>query len=823
MERQEVERRVKELRKFVEDSNHSDAIRRSEFFRIAGESLKETIGEPRQVRRAKATAHLFDTVDLVVQPHEVLGGTIAGIYPQVEVPPYEERKEEAKKRILEYLKTRTEADRTQSRITVYSRIHYHGNIDYDQLQNIIEELSAEMGEQYDVSRLEISRELEQYFNWDFGEDARLVGELPWEVSNHNDINPHKFLTRGLGDMRAEIEERLAACEDAEKKEFYECEMLVINSLIGFVKRYGEVFAKAADEEADEERTAELSRIAETLKKVSTEKPDTFFEAMQMLWILYVAFNMEACAGPTSAFGRFDQYIYPFYKKDKEAGILTDEEALLLICNLFAKINEPKMRVVIALTIGGQTRDGKDAANDVTRLCLETIQLLRQPYPNVGARVFKNSAEWYYDMITETVKLGAGNPMLMNDEVIVENLYREGLPLEDARDFCNVGCVEIVVTGKTGGWLNVDDVDFASVLLKVLNNGGDTLFYTTASCPEGTPIFTNQKGFSNFPYPVPPQLHTGELEELDTFDKFMDAYKLQMYNSLSKAKDRSDVCDRILDEYWFDPFASLFQEGCIENGRDLYRGGATYYPMKEIFGTGLATATDSLAAIKKFVYDEKIFTLRQLKEMLDANFEGYEKERLLLQNQTPCFGNGNKETDDMARQIYDWYFDSVDRLNRQGIKGIVLACPYSYTSQLLIGEVTPATPNGRKAGEAISNSITPSAGRDVKGPTNTLNSITELDFRGLTGAITVNLKLNPTLVKGKQGTENIKAMIKAYFKNKGVQLQLNFVNEEMLREAQRNPQEHSNLIVRVGGYCEYFNNLDRELQEEVIAHISQDLA
>ena len=303
---------------------------------------------------------------------------------------------------------------------------------------------------------------------------------------------------------------------------------------------------------------------------------------------------------------------------------------------------------------------------------------------------------------------------------------------------------------------------------------------------------------------------------------MEAYKLQMYNSMSATKARSDVCDRILDEYWYDPFASLFTEGCIENGRDLYRGGAVYYPMKEVFATGLATATDSIAAIKKFVYDEKVFTLRQLKEMLDANYEGYEKERLMLQNQTPCYGNGIAETDQIARTIYGWFFDSLDRVNKQGIHGLALACPYTYTSQVLIGEVTPATPNGRKAGEAISNSITPSAGRDIKGPTTTLNSITTIDYRGLNGATTVNLKLNPALVKGKQGSANVKALIKAYFKNMGPQLQLNFVDEATLRDAQKNPQEHSNLIVRVGGYCEYFNNLDKELQEEVISHISQDL-
>ena len=821
MTREYLEKRAKELREYVE-YNNQHGVYRSEFFHLAGESLRETKDEPRQIRRAKATVNMLNKVDVPVQPYELIGGTIAGLYPKTEVPAYEERLAEAENVIRKYAENRTEEDKEAARITVYSRIHYHGNIAYQQLQKIIETLTNCIGKQMGISRLEISRELERYFNWDFGEDAKLVGELPWEVSNHNDINPPKFLNRGLGDIFEEIKTRLSAETDPAKKEFYESVHMVMEAIINFIKRYSCSFAKAAQEETDPERKAELQKIADTMAKVATEKPDTFFEAIQLLWILYVGFNMQACAGTTGAFARFDQYMYPFYKADLETGRITEEEALLYVCNLFAKINEPKMRVVIAMTIGGQRPDGGDGANDVTKLCLEAIRILRQPYPNVGARIFNGSAEWYYDMVTETMKLGAGNPMILNDEVMIGNMFRGGIPLEDARDYINVGCVETMIMGKVAGWLNIDDVDYASVLLKVLNNGGDTIYYTTEMTPEGAPIITNQKGFSNMPYPIPKELHTGELEELDTFYKFMEAYKLQMYNSLSLSKERSDICDRILKEYWFDPYASIFTDDCLEKGMDIYGGGAKYYGMKETIGTGLATATDSIAAIKKFVYDEKLFTLRQMKEMLDVNFEGYEKERLLMENQTPCFGNGIEETDRIATTISGWYFDCVDRINKMGIKGLSVASSYSYTSQLIIGEVTPATPNGRKDGDAISNSIAPSGGKDVKGPTCSLNSVTKVDFKGLNGATTVNLKLNPAFVKGQKGTDNLKALIKAYFRNMGVQLQLNIVDKETLLDAQEHPEKYNNLIVRVGGYCEYFNNLDRKLQDEVISHIVQDL-
>lgn len=818
---QAVLNRAQELRQYVEYKNNH-CVYRSEFFRLAAESLRETIGEPRQVRRAKATVHIFDHVNLVVQPYEILGGSIASIYPEVEVPSYKVRKEEARQQLLKYVRERSDSERGEARITLYSRVHYHSSILYPQLQKIIKELHEEMGEQYQLTHLEVGRVLERYFNWDFDEDARLVGELPWEASNHNDINPGNFLNNGLGAIRQAIIEKLETCNE-EQKQFYDCELMVMDATIRYVRRYGETFAKAAEESGTSpHRAKELRRMADACAKVATKAPETFFEALQLLWLLYLAYNMQSCAGTTSSFARFDQYMNPFYQRDLAAGRITENEAQLLICNLFAKINEPKMRVVISMCIGGQTPQGTDGANEVTKLCLRAIQILRQPYPNVSARIFDGSAEWYYDMVIETIKLGVGNPFVYNDEAMVPNMYRYGFPLEDARDYYNVGCVEPMIMSKNALWQNLSDIVFPGEVIKVLNNGGPTLYYTTDICKNDNEIITNQKGFSPFPFPVPPVLHTGEPEELDTFEKFMDAYRDQIFNSMSDLKERCDIAVRVLETYWFDPFASLFHYDCIENGKDIFGGGARYYPMYEIIGNGIATAVDSISAIKKFVYEDHLFTLRQMRDMCNANFEGYERERLLLQNQTPCFGNNNPEVDWIYVKIMDWFFDALDRVNHMGIKGYVTSTVYSYTAQVAVGEVIPATPNGRKAGEMISNSITPSQGKDVKGPINDLNSITAIDHKVLNGATTVTIKLNPALLKGPQGSSNLKAMIKAYFKNMGVQLQINLVDRETLEDAQKHPEKHSDLIVRVGGYCEYFNNLDRKLQDEVIAHMVQDL-
>ena len=818
---QTIEERALELRRFVEDKNNN-YVYRSEFFRLAGESLRETKGESRQTRRAKATAHVFDCVNLIAQPYEVIGGTITSIYPPVETAPYEVRKEEARQELLRYVSRRSEADRKEARITLYNRVHYHSSILYRDLQQIIKELFAEMGDAYDLSHLEVGRVLERFFNWDFGEDADLVGELPWEVSNHNDINPGNFLNRGLGAIREDIVRYQASCTP-DKKEFYACELLVMDAVIGYIRRYGEAFRAAAREPGiTAARAAELDRMADACANVATEAPDTFFEAMQLLWLLYIAYNMQSCAGTTGSFSRFDQYMNPFYQRDLAAGRITEEEAQLLVCNLFAKINEPKMRVVISMSIGGVTPDGRDGANDVTRLCLRAIQILRQPYPNVSARIHNGSAEWYCNRVMDTVKLGVGNPFLYNDEAMVPNMYRYGFTLEDARDYYNVGCVEPMIMGKNAVWQNLSDIVFPGEVLKVLNNGGPTLYYTTDICGSYDEIRTNIKGFSPFPFPVPPILHTGEPEELDTFDKFMRALREQMFNSMSDLKERCDIAIKVLDEYWFDPFASLFHCDCLEKGLDIFSGGARYYPMYEIIGNGIGTAVDSISAIKKFVYEDKVFTLRQMRDMCNANFEGYEMERLMLQNKTPCFGNNDPDVDRIYGEVMDWFFDALDRVNHMGIKGYVTSTVYSYTAQVAVGEVIPATPNGRKAGEMISNSITPSQGKDVHGPVSTLNSITALDHKILNGATTVTIKLNPSLIKGENGTENLKSLVRGYFRNKGVQLQINLVDKETLLDAQAHPEKHSDLIVRVGGYCEYFNNLDLKLQDEVIAHVVQDM-
>lgn len=463
-----MEEKLQKLYDYIED-RCANGVYRSSFFDLAGESLRETKGQPRQIRRAKALENVLGKMELVVQPYELIGGTIAGIYPRVEVPTYEQSKEEGRKTVLEYVKNRdVNKEEKWQRQALYGRILYHGRIQFQDMQRIIDELTAELGAEYGLSRAEIGYLMEKLFTWDFGENGKLVGELPWEATNHNDLNPPKFLGRGLNSIREEIIERQKDCSP-EQVEFYAATLIAIEAVIDFIRRYGDAYADAAAQEQDAERKAELSRIADACHKICVQKPETFFEALQLLWMINEVSHIQAAAGSCAAFALFDRYMYPFYKADLDAGRITEDEAQRLICNMFLKINEPKMRSVISITLGGQLADGTPVANDITRMCLRAVQILRQPFPNVGLRLFEGTPEWLYDLAIETLKMGTGNPQLINDRTWIPNFERHGYSHEDACEYYNMGCVEMMIMGRIARWCNMADVNFPDLLERVFRN------------------------------------------------------------------------------------------------------------------------------------------------------------------------------------------------------------------------------------------------------------------------------------------------------------------------------------------------------------------
>jgi len=801
-----MDARLKRLYDQIEYDQHN-GVYRTTFFDIVGPVLRANREKSVLMRRALGFKALMEQYDLKIRDDEVLLGTLQGCYPRVEMPDYQVRKEEARRLVQKYLddKPITGKGADTGRGLIYSRMHETGNIQFDHLQRIIAELSEEFKPK-GVTRLEVARELEKYFSFDFGEDGRTVAELPWQATNHNDLNPPKIVRLGLGGMRDEVLEYQAKCAP-DKAEFYEAERITIDAVIAFFKRYAKVARDAAAAPGvSPQRRQELIEMSETTEKVSYDKPETFRQALQLVWLMYLIGNLQCPDGSCCSYARFDQYMYPFYKADLAAGRITEDEALLYIGNLFCKINEPKMRTVVSLIVGGQTPQGKEASNDITRLCLLTAQALKQPYPNLTVRFYKDSPEWMYDLVAETVKMGIGNPMVVNDEVYIPNLVNLGYPLEDARDYYNMGCVENMIMGRTPIWLGVNQTDFAGMVNRTLSGGtmGDSKAYTYMAPVDDSKLLV-------------------DIDTLDTFEKFLEAYKDQMRFSLRDTKEKCDRQDRELFSNWCDPFGTLVMEGCIEKGIDIYKGGCKFGPMKPVKAIGLGTAADSLAAIKKFVYDEKKLTLRQLEDMLDANFEGYENERAMLSNNTPCYGNDNPEVDAIAQEIFQCFCDTVHDVNKQGIFGYTCVSLFSFIGHITVGEVVGATPNGRLRGAPVSDAMGPSQGKDVSGPTRLLKSAISLDNSNVTGAYALNVKLNPASLRGEKGLQNLKALIKAYLQNNGVQLQFNFIDAKTLEAAKKEPEKHQNLIVRVAGYCEYFNNLDAKMQDEIISRTAHEFA
>ena len=829
-----------------------DGVYRTSFYDIAGPALRANCGKSVLMRRALGFKALMEQFDLHIREDELLLGTLRGCYPKVEMPDFEVRKDEARRVIAQYIEDRPSTGKgaDTGRGLILSRAYSSGNIMFEQLQRIIAELYDEFnhishtnnerardgGQARDghmacgghmasggqvanggqarggdalvgITRHEIGRELEKYFRFDFGEDGETVRGLPWHATNHNDLNAPKIVGLGLGGIRDEVLKYQSGCAP-EKVEFYEAELITIDAVIAFFRRYAKVARDAAEaQRISPGRRDELLGMAETTEKVSYDKPETFKQALQLVWMMYVISNLQTNEGDgsTNSYARFDQYMYPFYKADLERGRITEEEALLYIGNLFCKINEPKMAPVVSLIVGGQTPEGREASNDITRLCILTAQALKQPYPNLTVRFCKDSPEWMYDLVAETAKMGIGNPTVVNDEVYVPNFVKLGYPIEDARDYYNMGCVENMIMGRTPIWLGVNQTDFAGTVLKTLAGGAisDTKAYIYMA-------------------PLDDKKLLIDIDELDTFDKFLEAYKDQMRFSLRDTKEKCDLQDEMLFSSWCDPFGTLVMDNCLEKGLDLYKGGCKFGPMKPVKAVGLGTAADSLAAIKKFVYDEKKLSLRQLNTILEANFEGYENERAMLANNSACYGNDDPEADIIARDVFRCFCDTVHDVNKQGIFGYACVSLFSYNGHVQIGEVLGATPNGRLRGEPVSDSMGPSQGKDSRGPTSLLKSAISLDNSNVSGAYVLNVKLTPASVRGDNGTQNLKAMVKAYLKNNGVQLQFNFVDAKTLEAAKKEPDKYRNLIVRVAGYCEYFHNLDAKMQDEIISRTAHEL-
>jgi len=647
---------------------------------------------------------------------------------------------------------------------------------------------------------------------------RFVGNV-FNVSGHEDnglghvaLDYRLVLERGLAGIMAEIENRLRKLDlwkrdHYENKLFYESCLSMGASAIAFANRYAEEALARARGERDSKRKHELNVIAETCKRVPEHPARTFREALQSFWFMQLLPQIYD-NGVSISPGRFDQYMYPYYVRDIEEGRLTRDQAQELLEAVWVKFTEP-IKIYRAadaafhagypmgqnLCVGGIGPDGLDATTDLSYRCLEAHSHMLLMQPNFTARFHMGTPHTFLIKVCEAIRLGNGMPQITNDEVVVQALTGIGISLEEARDYVPVGCVETApphVWGRlNGGYLNL-----AKIVELALNNGVCRM--------------TGEQ--------VGPR--TGEPGNFTDFDQIVEACRVQINYSMQQLVTWDNLIDRAHAEFMPTPFTSIMVGDCIEKGRDVTCGGARYNYTAP-YGVGIANAGNSLCAVKRAVFDEKLVTMEGLVEALDADFDGYEELRQYLINKVPKYGNDNPEVDILAKLMADLFMDSMKGYETfRG--GPFVGSFIPVASFVALGMTTGATPDGRRAGERLADGISPSNGTDLEGPTAVFKSVCTLDHRRIPNGVIFNQKLNPQVLATQEGMQKFAELIRTYITLGGCHVQFNVVSAETLRDAQRNPEKHRGLVVRVAGYSAFFHEIHRDVQDSIITRTEQML-
>ncbi|MFQ6053212.1 MAG: pyruvate formate lyase family protein [Candidatus Bathyarchaeia archaeon] len=541
----------------------------------------------------------------------------------------------------------------------------------------------------------------------------------------------------------------------------------------FALRYADLAEEMAEREESPRRRRELQRISEVCRNVSERRPETWWEALQLNWFTHLINHAQGA----HQLGRFDQYMWPVLERDLKEGRITREEAQELLECLWIKysmLTDYTMDNLQNLILGGQTPDGRDATNPLSYMCLEAIDKLGTIDPKWSIRVHGDSPEEFLRRACEIIKSGKSQPGIYNDEIIIAALQRAGVPLEDARDYTNDGCSEVLVQGKSTPWAFEGKVKLLKCLERAMTR----------------------------------------LEEHDSFDDLMAALKDEISIAVSLAVSSVNLIQHAVPKISPNPWVSASVEGCIEKKMDLTEGGATYN-YSAICASGVADVADSLAAVKKLVYEEGRVGRRELLEALRNNFEGRERLRLMLLNRAPKFGNDDDYVDSLAAEIVEHTAREVTK-HRNPRGGTYTLGLFSYGDYIGHGMVTGATPDGRRAGTGISPNFSPSPGRDAKGPFAAMKSTAKVDQRLTANGTALDLTIHPSALRGPEGTAKLVSLIRAFNKLGGMQVQFNIVDGETLRAAQLEPEKYRNLTVRLWGFPAYFTRLPREFQDHIIA-------
>ncbi len=608
---------------------------------------------------------------------------------------------------------------------------------------------------------------------------------------------------GFKGIKEGAQERLNTAENDLERNFLEAVIMSCDSMKQFSIRFSKLADNMVVHEKDAERKDELLKIAEICRKVPWNPPESFYEALQSFWFMQNAAIISYGAGSGITPGRVDQLLYPYYKKDIEKNVISHEDVLRLVEEFIIKINN---NVVIwpniagvrlnhlgsdveTITIGGLGRDGEDATNDLSYLFIEAIKNTNLA-TSVSFRFSKKSPEDFVKKVLEIHKY-TNSPALFNDEVIIPAMVRDGYTEEAARDYCIVGCVEPSGNGDTFGATGGSKLYFPTILDLVFNRGKTTFFGTQDTEDTGNP------------------------EDFETFEDLMNAFYKQLQFIVDAVAEAGNLRDGIWAEHFHNPLISCTIDGCIDNAKDMTQGGAIYQ-FHAIGGGGLGTTVDSLAAIKKFVYEEKRVTMSELVTALQTNFREKEPLRQLLSN-GPKYGNDDDYVDSIAVEIVDKFCDMVYN------KGLTLGGHFkasfsSYGLNVYEGALEPATPDGRLAGTAVSNGISPCNKAEMNGPTAALNSVAKIDHTKAGYGDALNIRLPNSVVTTDKGIEFFKNLVESYFEKGGLHVQMNTMGSECLCDAQVNPENYEDLIVRVTGYAAYFTRLGKKIQEDIIDRI-----
>lgn len=801
------------------------------------ESYRQTENEPMVIRRAKAFAHILENIPIVIRDLELIVGstTIAPrgcqTYPEFS---------------YEWLEAEFDTVETRSADPFY----------------ISEKTKQELKEANAYWKGKTTSELATSYM----EPETLL------AMEHNIFTPGNYFYNGVGHVtvkygevlaigfsgikakaQAELDKLCLADGDYQKKSrFLEAVMISCDAAIEYARRYARLALKEAEECTDPVRKRELLQIAQNCANVPEKGATGFYEACQSFWFVQQLLQIES-SGHSISPGRFDQYMYPYYQKDMESGKITREFAQELMDCIWVKLNDlNKCRDAASaegfagyslfqnLIAGGQNEEGIDVTNDLSFMSIQASMHVFLPQPSLSVRVWNGTPHEFLIRAAELTRTGIGLPAYYNDEVIIPSLMSRGLTLQDARDYNIIGCVEPQKSGKTEGWHDAAFFNMCRPLELVFSNGMD-------------------KGVRIGPA-------TGNVEDMTTFEQFYDAYKKQMDYAIQLLVNADNAIDMAHAERCPLPFLSSMVDDCMKVGKTVQEGGAVYN-FTGPQGFGVANMADSLYSVKTLVYDEKKITMGELKEALATNYGkglGAEDvaamtakianelkeagktigekevaailntvvaaseapevkangERILkLIEEVPKFGNDIPEVDAFARDVAYTYTEPLQNYkNPRG--GSFQAGLYPVSANVPLGAQTGATPDGRLAYQPVADGVSPSAGKDVNGPTAAANSVSRLDHYVASNGTLFNQKFHPSALSGRNGLENFVGLIRSYFDQKGSHMQFNVVSRETLLDAQKHPEQYKHLVVRVAGYSALFTTLSKSLQDDIIRRTEQ---